>query len=504
MKERKTLKVLLSFVAIMLIISTIGTNVSAAGRFSDVNPSHPYYQGVMWATGTAKIANGYADRGVFGIDDGCTRGHAMMFLWKLAGKPAPDMSVRMPFSDVRTDHPYYKAILWGSQSGVTKGYANGTFGLNKMCTRGQIVTFIWRYKGQPASGQNAYPFRDAPTPAYKKAIKWAAENKITKGYSDRMFHDTYTCTRGQIVTFLYRMTLYLGSGSKVSVPEHGTPKPTSRPTPSPMPTPTLSPEAIEELVRDLEEAEAVLQEAKQAAKAPNQKIKDGAFAFFEDQGADEALNVLKNSIRSSYTKRGDPKDATNLEHMRTGIEMLRECNEIRAENGLAPIKTSNVIMALAQLTANSCDHMLYHDTVSDKYSPSDILLFTTFNKESCDPYLSWFYEERNGVKSGSGETGHYKILMTPEWAESGAAYTDRKDNGTWNTYAQCFFRSKEDDTSITPSGDTLLTVEEFAERFNEYYNRVHAEADEANAAVSDAQNAYDKAEDAARKAGIIA
>ena len=204
--REKVLKRILSIVAAMLIICSVGTNVSAASRFSDVNSAHPYYKGVMWAANEAKIANGYASKGVFGVDDACTRGHAMMFLWKLAGKPTPDTSGKMPFKDVPKTHTFYKAILWGAQNGITKGYPDGTFGVNKECTRGQIVTFLWRYKGQPATVQGPYPFKDSPTPAYKKAILWAAKNKITKGYSDKMFHDTYTCTRGQIVTFLYRMS----------------------------------------------------------------------------------------------------------------------------------------------------------------------------------------------------------------------------------------------------------------------------------------------------------
>lgn len=209
--REKVLKRILSIVAAMLIICSVGTNVSAASRFSDVNSAHPYYKGVMWATSEAKIANGYADRGVFGIDEPCTRGHAMMFLWKLAGKPAPNTSGKIPFKDVPKTHTFYKAILWGAQNGITKGYPDGTFGINKECTRGQIVTFLWRYKGQPATVKGAYPFKDTPTAAYKKAILWAAKNKITKGYSDKMFHDTYTCSRGQIVTFMYRMTSYLTS-----------------------------------------------------------------------------------------------------------------------------------------------------------------------------------------------------------------------------------------------------------------------------------------------------
>lgn len=232
--------------ALILVLCMVGmssTDVSAGLRFSDVKPSHPYYQGVMWAANTARIANGYSWKGTFGINDACTRGQAMMFLWKLAGRPAPNTSVKMPFKDVRTNHPYYKAILWGAQSGITKGFGDGTFGIDKKCTRGQIMTFIWRYKGKPAPGNRAYPFRDKPTSAFRNAIKWAAEKQITKGFSDRKFHDTYYCTRGQIATFLFRMASRIGSSAKVSVPVYKAPtkKPTPTPTKAPTPTPTNSP-----------------------------------------------------------------------------------------------------------------------------------------------------------------------------------------------------------------------------------------------------------------------
>ena len=205
----KPSKMILSILVTMLIICSIGTTVSAAKRFSDVDASHPYYKGVMWATSEAKIANGYADRGVFGIDEPCTRGHAMMFLWKLAGKPTPNTSGRMPFKDVPSKHPYYKAILWGAQSGITKGYSDGTFGINKECTRGQIVAFIWRMAGKPNPVTKKSPFKDVNTKnTFYKAILWGSQKGITKGYTSGpnkgKFGVNDNCTRGQIMTFLYR------------------------------------------------------------------------------------------------------------------------------------------------------------------------------------------------------------------------------------------------------------------------------------------------------------
>ncbi len=173
--------------------------------FDDVrDPKHAYFKAIYWAAEN-NITKGYSGTNIFGINDSCTRGQAVMFLWRLAGKPAPKTVSKSPFKDVPTNHAFYKAILWASQKGITKGYSDGTFGINGTCTRGQIATFIWRYKNSPAPKTTKSPFKDKITNAYLKAVLWAAENGITKGYSDKTFRDSENCTRGQIVTFLYRL-----------------------------------------------------------------------------------------------------------------------------------------------------------------------------------------------------------------------------------------------------------------------------------------------------------
>lgn len=177
-----------------------------ATSFSDVrDPKHPYYKAIYWAA-DAGITKGYSD-GTFGIDKACTRSEAVMFLWRLAGKPAPSNAASSPFKDVPKSHAHYKAILWASQKGITKGYGDGTFGINKTCTRGQIMTFIWRFKGQPTPKAAAKsPFSDVPkSHAYYKAILWGSQNKVTNGFGDGTFGINKSCTRGQIVTFLYRI-----------------------------------------------------------------------------------------------------------------------------------------------------------------------------------------------------------------------------------------------------------------------------------------------------------
>ena len=173
--------------------------------FDDVkDPSHPYYKAIYWAVDEG-ITKGYTGTNLFGIDDACTRSQAMMFLWRIAGQPAPKTQAKSPFSDIKPSHPHYKAVLWAYQKGIAKGFANGTYGVDIPCTRGQIMTFIWRYAGQPSPRKNVSPFKDKLTPAYRTAILWGSELGITKGYSDGTFRDSVPCTRGQIVTFLYRI-----------------------------------------------------------------------------------------------------------------------------------------------------------------------------------------------------------------------------------------------------------------------------------------------------------
>ena len=182
--------------------------------FTDVlDPTHPYYNAIYWAAQKG-ITKGYSD-GTFGIDKPCTRGHAVMFLWRMAGCPRPRTVSRSPFSDVPMSHTFYKAVLWAQQKGITTGYTSGSkkgkFGIDENCTRGQIMTFIWRYKGKPKPKLvSRTPFSDVPkNHPYYQAILWGSQNGVTNGYTTGpyrgMFGIDRACTRGQIVTFLYRI-----------------------------------------------------------------------------------------------------------------------------------------------------------------------------------------------------------------------------------------------------------------------------------------------------------
>ena len=178
-------------------------------RFSDVlDPLHPYFKAIYWAA-NAGITKGYSD-GTFGINRNCTRGEMMMFLWRYAGTPEPKAVSKSPFKDVPKTHTFYKAILWGSQKGITKGYSDGTFGINRNVSRGECMMFLWRLKGKPEpKAVSVSPFKDVPkTHTFYKAILWGYQKKVTTGYTSGDKKGTFgineNCTRGQIVTFLYR------------------------------------------------------------------------------------------------------------------------------------------------------------------------------------------------------------------------------------------------------------------------------------------------------------
>jgi len=177
--------------------------------FTDVqDPNHAFYKAIYWAA-DAGITKGYPD-GTFGIDRSCTRGEMIMFLWRYAGKPAVKALSKSPFKDVPKNHAFYNAIIWASQKGITKGYPDGTFGINRNVSRGECMMFLWRLKGKPApKAVSVSPFKDVPkNHAFYNAILWGAQKKITNGYTSGPKKGTFgineNCTRGAIVTFLYR------------------------------------------------------------------------------------------------------------------------------------------------------------------------------------------------------------------------------------------------------------------------------------------------------------
>ena len=171
------------------------------GVFVDVATGSYYEDAVDWAVGNG-ITQGTDDTH-FSPDGICTRAQAVAFLWRAAGSPKPETRT-MPFTDVPAGSYYYDAVLWAVENDITKGTSDTTFSPNMTCTRAQIVAFLWRSEKSPAAG-TANPFADVKSAAYyADAVLWAAKKDITKGTTNTTFSPDADCTRAQIVTFLWR------------------------------------------------------------------------------------------------------------------------------------------------------------------------------------------------------------------------------------------------------------------------------------------------------------
>ena len=174
---------------------------TAQNPFVDVKEGAYYYDAVLWAV-EQKITSGTSAT-TFSPDASCTRAQMVTFLWRAAGSPKVENG-KNPFTDVQADAYYYDAVLWAVEKGVTSGTSATTFSPDATVTRGQTVTFLYRNAGSPeVSG--TMPFADVEADAYyAKAVQWAVQQNITTGTSETTFSPMSDCTRGQIVTFLYR------------------------------------------------------------------------------------------------------------------------------------------------------------------------------------------------------------------------------------------------------------------------------------------------------------
>ena len=192
-------------------------------EFIDVTKETDYfYTPVYWAVENG-ITTGFTDSngdltGYFKPGDTCTRGQIVTFLWRSKGSPKVTATASTTFKDVKKNTYYYDAVVWAASEGITTGYMNskgkpsGNFGPEDPCTRAQIVTFLWRANGKPVvAATESSTFKDVKKGAYYyDAVVWAAENGITTGYTNSSgqptgkFGSDDPCTRGQVVTFLYR------------------------------------------------------------------------------------------------------------------------------------------------------------------------------------------------------------------------------------------------------------------------------------------------------------
>lgn len=171
------------------------------GVFVDVPEGSYYEEAVAWAVENG-ITQGTDDTH-FSPDGICTRAQAVTFLWRTAGSPASKTSA-MPFTDVPVGSYYYDAVLWAVENGITKGTSETRFSPDDTCTRAQIVAFLWRSEKSPAAGSRNL-FADVKSTAYyADAVLWAVKEDITKGSTNTTFSPDADCTRAQIVTFLWR------------------------------------------------------------------------------------------------------------------------------------------------------------------------------------------------------------------------------------------------------------------------------------------------------------
>ena len=185
-----------------LSLYMIDYDESLLNPFTDVSEDAYYFDAVLWAVDEG-ITNG-TSAATFSPDASCTRAQMATFLWRAAGSPDPVGSSN-PFTDVSADAYHAKAVQWAVEQDITVGTSDTTFSPDADCTRAQMATFLWRNAGSPATASVSNPFTDVPAEAYyAAAVQWAYEQEITGGTSATTFSPNNICTRAQMVTFLYR------------------------------------------------------------------------------------------------------------------------------------------------------------------------------------------------------------------------------------------------------------------------------------------------------------
>ena len=175
--------------------------IDSINPFTDVAETASYYFAVMWAYKNGVV--GGTSKTTFSPDDPCRRYQVVQMLYKLNGKPA--VSASNPFKDVKPKNSFYDAVLWAVNSGIVSGTSKTTFSPQNSCERYQVVQMLYKMAGKPSIGSVTNPFKDIKkTDSYYNAVMWAVKKSITAGTSDTKFSPHKTCTRYQIVVFLYK------------------------------------------------------------------------------------------------------------------------------------------------------------------------------------------------------------------------------------------------------------------------------------------------------------
>ena len=178
--------------------------------YKDVTKSSDFWYDPTYYLTNKGVVKGYDKQTKFKPSNNCTRAQMVTFLWRLNGSPKPK-TTKNPFNDVKSSAYYYKAVLWAVEKGITTGTSKTTFSPNKVCTRAQTVTFLYRMAGSPSIGSAKNPFtKDVKKSDYfYNAVIWASKKKIVAGYDDGTFRPKNKCLRRQMVTFLYKYDKYI-------------------------------------------------------------------------------------------------------------------------------------------------------------------------------------------------------------------------------------------------------------------------------------------------------
>ena len=184
-------------------VACAGGDECPSKHFTDMPPITNYaHIPIDWAF--VNHITGGTSATTFSPNATCTRAQFVTFLWRVAGSPEPE-TAQSPYKDVKAKAWYYKSVLWAVENGITGGTSASTFSPGAICSRAQVVTFLWRYADSPEPTLSENPFEDVKTKAwYCKAVLWAVENGITAGTSETGFSPNGDCTRAQVMTFLYR------------------------------------------------------------------------------------------------------------------------------------------------------------------------------------------------------------------------------------------------------------------------------------------------------------
>ena len=178
------------------------TKPTPKNPFTDVSETDWFYEPVLWAV--AEGVTGGKTETTFAPNEGCTRAQVVTFLWAANGKPEP-VNTNNPFTDIAESDWYYNAVLWAVEKGITTGVSATEFGPEQTCTRAQIVTFLYAAMNKPEISGNSEFADVADGDWFAKPVIWAAENEVTGGIGEGMFGPNDTCTRAQVVTFLFKV-----------------------------------------------------------------------------------------------------------------------------------------------------------------------------------------------------------------------------------------------------------------------------------------------------------